>query len=172
MSFDEKVRLDAIIQRLQMMQSFPIYAIDPHGNVEPWLIVHGPAIVPGLVINPHNLREQVDTVAGSVMHWGRMAAQCQRVWQVRERHYRHWRSTVELRCLSEGIPGLSKVTQGAIESYYRTLPEYATHQSLVEEANESFLSAEAVLEGFRAMKDMLRSDVYRARDGSLQRGSV
>lgn len=172
MTYDDRTRLDAIIARLQTMQPFPIQAIDISGNVHPWLIVDGHAIVPDLVINPHTLREQVDTVAGSIIHWGRMAAQCQRVWEVREREYRGWRSPIELECHRHGIPGVDKITEKLIEVYYRTLPEYNEFQQRVEEAHEAFNAATAVLEAFKAKKDMLRSDIYRSRDGSLQRGSI
>lgn len=159
---------DAIIQRLQAIEPFVIQQIDPSGNPQPWLQVTGPSIVAALVINPHTLRDQIDAIAAEVAHWGRLAAQCKRVWEIHERRYRHWRSTVELKMLSEAE---KKPTQAVIEATYRTMPEYDVFQTATEAAEEAYNSAMAIYGAFRDKALLLRADVYRAPDGSMQRWS-
>lgn len=171
---------DAIVQRLQNIEPFLIYKI-VEGVPVPWMQVTGPAIIAELVINPHTLAEQVDAIAAQVGHWGRLVAQTKRVWDVRKRLYMHWRSVQELhfyQALSEevldskGKPKLSRPTQGQIEASYRTLPDYALFQTLVEEAEEAYNSAAAFYEAFRSKSFTMNADMYRVPDGSMQRRSI
>lgn len=159
---------DAIIHRLQNIDPFVVQQIDPQGVPRPWSRVTGAAIMAELVINPHTLRDQVDAIAAQIAHWGRLVAQTKRVWQVHERKYRYWRSGIELKLLTESE---KKPSQAVIEAHYRTLPEYELFQTALEEAEEAYNSAVAVYEGFRAKAQMLRADLHRAPDGSIQRWS-
>lgn len=159
---------DAIIHRLQNLDPFVVQQIDPQGMPRPWVQVTGPAIVGELVISPHTLRDQIDAIAAQVAHWGRLVAQTKRVWQVHERRYRHWRSTVELKLLTESE---KKPTQAVIEATYRTLPEYELFQKALEEAEEAHNATTAIYEAFRVKAQVLRSDLHRAPDGSIQRWS-
>ena len=158
---------DAIIHRLQSLDPFTIQQVDPSGNPSPWMQVTGPAIVAALVISP-NLRAQVDAIAAEIAHWGRLCAQTKRVWQIHERRYRHWRSTVELKLLTEHE---KKPTQAVIEATYRTMPAYDVFQTAIEEAEEAFSASQTIYEAFRTKAQILRADVHRAPDGSMQRWS-
>lgn len=170
MSYTNDPAHDALVQRLQAIQPFVIQSIDITGTPQPWQRVDGDALMRTLVISPHSLRHQVDTAAAEIGHWGRMVAQCRRVWQVHERRYRHWRSTIELECLRSGIPGLEKsATKAAIESYYRTLPAYDAFQTAIEEAEEALNSAQAVFEAFKEKGAQLRRDTRIGSDGSTTR---
>lgn len=162
---------DAIVQRLQNIEPFLLHKIDPQGNAVPHMQVTGQALVGDLVINAHTLRDQIDSIAAQILYWGRLVATQKRVWELRERQYRRWRSTIELKCLKEGVPGLEKTTAAAIETYYRTLPEYDAFQNAIEEAEEVFNIASAAYEGFREKARMLKADVWKAPDGSMQRWS-
>ncbi len=163
---------DAIVQRLQAIHPFSIQQIDPAGNPQPWALITGPGIIPDLVVNPHTLRDQIDSVAALIAHWGRLVAQTRRIWQAHERHYRHWRSQVELKCLREGIEGLDKKpSQAAIESFYRTLPEYTVFQVAIEDAEEAHNATTAIFEAFKEKAAVLRKDVRLGSDGSVTRYS-
>lgn len=162
---------DAIVHRLQAIQPFTIQQIDTTtGTPSPWAQVTGPSILRDVVINPHSLRDQVDTISGFIAHWGRLVAQTRRVWQVHDRRYRHWRSTIELQVLKEGIEGLDKKpTVAAIEAHYRSLPEYAVMQTAIEDAEEAYNSAVAIFEAFKEKASQLRRDVRFNQDGSVTR---
>lgn len=172
---------DAIVHRLQNIEPFLIEKLDPEGKPQPWMQVTGPAIVAELVINPHQLGEQVDAIAAQIGHWGRLVAQTKRVWEVHERLYRHWRSMQELRLYEEltedivdakGHTKRSRPTLGQIEASYRVLPEYAALQSRVEGAEEAYNSASAIYEAFRSKSFTMNADMYRVPDGSMQRRSI
>lgn len=171
---------DQIVHRLQSIEPFLIQKINPAGFPEPWAQVSGPAVVAELVINPHTLREQVDAIAAQIAHWGRLVAQTKRVWEVHERLYRHWRSTQELALMekltevevdAKGKSKTSKPSQATIESHYRTDPLYATFSARIEEAEEAYNSTVAIHEAFKAKAAILRTDLYRVNDGSIQRWS-
>lgn len=170
MSYDNNPEFTALVQRLQGVAPFIVEQIDLSGTPKPWATMDPKQFVPELLINPHTLRHQVDSVAAQIAAWGRIVAQCKRVWEVHERRYRHWRSEVELKCLKEGVPGLEKsATAKAVEAYYRTLPEYAEFQTKIEAAEEAHGAAQAILDAFREKGQQLRRDVRIGSDGSVTR---
>jgi hypothetical protein len=59
-----------------------------------------------------------------------------------------------------------------IEAQMRVSPLYPLHQKKLERAEEAYNVAQAVLEGFRAKKDMLRSAVVRSQEDAAPRLSI
>lgn len=172
----EVTLLDQYIARLQNIRPFNIYNIDDQGNVNPWYEVT-PEVVRDLVIQTYDLQTQVQIISTQIQFWGRMESQAKRVWQIEERNYRRWRDGQYL-ALSQPpndpieAKDWKKPTEKKIEALYRQTPEYDQYWAAVERAEEAFNGAHAILEGFRAKKDMLRSHVYRSREDGQARMSV
>ena len=165
--------LDQIVHRLQNMPAFTLYAVTGDGELETWYDVGGD-IVKDLVINELALAEQVQSVGAQIAHWGRLAAQARRVWQIREREYRIWRDGYYLEWHQRALddPDKKKITAKELDCMGRVHPEYKAKYNLMEEAEESYNAAVAIVEGFKAKRDMLRASVYRAREDSQPRLSV
>ena len=162
--------LDQYVARLANLNSFNIYSVHADGSVKPWYDVTG-AIVKDLVIDDVGLGNQVQTIAAQIMHWGRLAAQAKRVWEVEERGYRQWRdgivlSLVEPPTESQARKEWKKPTESVIEATYRTDPAYVLWGQRVERAEEAYNAALAVQEGFKAKRDMLMRYVVRHADES------
>jgi hypothetical protein len=160
--------LDQYVARLQKLSSFNVYAINAEGGVVPWYEVTG-AIVKDLVLDEVTLAQQVQTIGAQITHWGRLAAQCKRVWEVEEREYRRWRDYFILKMIEppanpEAAKGWKKPTESVIEATYRTDPQYAKFNVAIERAEEAYNAALAVQDGFKAKKDMLMRYVVRYRD--------
>lgn len=165
--------LDPIVSRLQNLAPFNIYQVTPTGGIEPWFEVTG-GIVLDLVLQEDSLGEQVQTISAQIMHWGRMSAQCKRVWEITERQYRIWRDRTVLTLLDPATKPdkWKKPTGQQVDATIRTLPEYTEHYVAQERAEEAFNAAMAVLDGFRAKRDMIKSAVMRATEGSAARLAV
>jgi lipopolysaccharide biosynthesis regulator YciM len=138
--------------------------------VQPWFEVGG-SIIQELVIRQDMLGAQVEAIGAQIMFWGRMAAQAKRVWEIEERHYRVWRDRTMLALLEEQGDG-KKRTKEQLEQLLRQHPEYAAYYRLVERAEEAANAADAVLDGFRAQKEMFRAAVTRSREDAAPRLSV
>lgn len=172
----EGTTLDQYIARLQNMRSFNIFTIDDKGSVGPWYDVTS-EIVRELVIYDYDLATQVQMISAQIQFWGRMESQCKRVWQIEERNYRRWRDHQVVKLATapddpEKAKGWKKPTDKQIEAMYRQMPAYHKHWDAVERAEEAFNAAHAILEGFRAKKDMLRSHVYRSKEDGAPRLGV
>ena len=155
--------LSAIVFRLQNMQPFNIHAVAPDGSAAPWYEVTGPDIIPQLILKNDNVLEQVQTVAGNIAHWGRLAAQSKRVWEIEEREYRIWRDTLSLALLSGAE---KKMTQAAIEQTIRSDAKYREFYARIERAEEAHAATLAILDGWRAKKDMLKAAIIRTHEDS------
>lgn len=161
--------LDAIISRLQNMYPFNIWRIvetpDGTADIEPWYEVDG-SVVHDLVIKEHNLREQVQMVAAQIIHWGRMVSQAKRVWEITERRYRQWRDAQALALLDppQKEKGWKRPTEMLVNAKIRTMKEYASYYQEQERAEEAYNSANLILDGFRAKKEMLKMAVIRRRE--------
>jgi len=172
--------LDQYISRLSNLTSFNIHSVDETSDtVNPWYEVTGKNVVNDLVIFEATLQEQVQAISAQVMHWGRLSAQCRRVLAVVERQYRHWREILSASLYvkpadwDEEADGVWKRPTGAqVEAAYRSHPDYTLWQKRIERAEEAYNAAEAVLDGFRCKRDMLKSAVYRRREESAPRLSV
>lgn len=160
---------------LQGLQTFvgemELERVDPEGLVQPVMRIRGANLIPLLVINQHTLRDEVDRVAAEVMHWGALRAHARRVWEVREREMRTWRSRRELEIRAAAQKAGEKVTESVVEARYRTDPEYGVVNSRVEAAEAQFNLTDAAYQAFKVKADVLQADVRRAPDGSLQRAS-
>ena len=160
--------LDQYIARLSNLNPFNIYAIHGGGEVQPWYDVTG-AIVKDLVVDEVALAQQVQTIGAQITHWGRLAAQAKRVWEIEEREYRRWRDYQVLKMVEPPTDPVvrkewKKPTEQVIEATYRTDPDYVKYQQKVERAEEAYNAAIAVQEGFKAKKDMLMRYVVRYHD--------
>lgn len=157
--------LDTVISRLQSMHSFNIYEVTPEGKVQPWYEVTPKSVVPDLVINENNLLEQVQTISARIAHWGRLAAQCKRVWQIEEREYRKWRDSYYLDTIQTAeSEGKKKPSDKVIEAGYRTHPIYDAMYSATERAEEAYNATLAILDGWRMKKESLRIAAYRRNE--------
>lgn len=165
--------MDAIIQRLQNMGIFNIHSVEIDGTTAPWYDVTG-EIVRDLVIQESDLATQVETISAQIAHWGRMAAQCKRVWEIKERELRVWKNQQILSKLTppKDDKGWKKPTQQLLEASYRADPVYSQLHVEVERAEEAYNAAQAIQDGFRAKRDMLRAAVVKYRDDAAPRLSV
>lgn len=156
--------LDAIIGRLQNLHPFNIYEIDPiTGDIKPWYSVVAPTVLPELVIQENNLTEQIQVVSAQIAHWGRLTAQAKRIWAIAERKYRIWRDTQQLLIINTP-DDKKKPTQATIDATIRTMPEYSVHYQNIERAEEAYNAANAILDGFRAKKEMMKLAIRRDQE--------
>jgi len=156
--------LDQFVQRLQNMPGFDIHQVTDRGEATPWYKVDG-TIIRDLVIRETDLAVQVQSVAAQIAHWGRMCALTKRVWEIREREYRKWRSEYYLAMLRGAEDtDAKKPTEKQIEAMYRSEPDYATLQNEIERAEEAYSSSADIRDAFRAKRDMLKATVYKSRD--------
>ena len=165
-------QLDEYVARFQTMPPFNIHHIVDGGlDTQPWFEVRGIEIVAQLVINEVDLYNQVVQITAEIQKWGRLAAQTRRVWEIWERNYRAWRS----RCYLDQIDppdkpdDWKKPTEKAIEARYRINPVYHDFYRRIEAAEEANSATEAILNAFRAKKDMLLRFAYKSRDDSAPR---
>ncbi len=161
-------QLDAIIARLQAMPAFNIHSVDAETAAHrPWWNVTS-GIVQDLVVREEYLRDQVQALPAQIAFWGRMTALTRRVWEIEEREYRHWRDgeVLKLSTPPKDDPKWKKPTEKTIEATYRSHREYKKWSIRVERAEEAFNSAQAILDGFKAKRDMLRIAAMSSRDGT------
>lgn len=176
---------DAVIQRLSNMPPFIVWTLDAQMNIVPWMQVDmmQSGVLRELVISPHNLQGQIDTIGLQVAYWGRLIALQARVVSVAERRYRVWRSGMEWQLYYENlkpkmIDGVEmpfdgkKPTKVEVEAMIRLLPEYAPLYAAQEATIESRMACDAIYEGFRAKKEVLRADVWHSADGQVHRRSL
>jgi hypothetical protein len=165
----QTVTLDAYVQRLsQMTEPVTMWTLDANGEVIPHFQVDG-AIIQNLMVDEATLRSQVDRIASEQMHWGRITARQQRCHAVRERQLRQWKARVELEFRKAQDDLGKKTTEAMVEAHYRTAPEYAVVQVNVEACAEAAMVADVIYSAFRSKREMLRTDIVRVPDGSLQR---
>lgn len=167
------VNFDAIIQRLQNVLPWNIYWVTPTGDVEPWFEVTG-GIAEELVLYETSLQEQVQVIGGKIMDWGRYAAQARRVWQIEERKYRIWRDKTVLSLLDPVTKpdGWKRPTEKQTDCIIRNDPEYIRHYQNTERAEEAYNCTVAVLDGFRAQKDMMKAAIIKSNEFAAPRLNV
>ena len=165
---------DAYVQRFtSLTEPVHIRKLDPKsGKCEPWFTILPQEVLPELVIRPDALRHQIDTITVAIGWWSRLSAHTRRVLDVQERHLRSWQAGVELAALVEAKAENEKApTQRQIEAKYRGDDEYRRLTELVEEAQEAHNAVEGFADAFREKARLLSRDVYRGRDGTLERWS-
>jgi hypothetical protein len=166
--------LDSYTTRLgSMTEPTTMWTLDAQGQVVANFTVSG-SVVSVLLVDEATLREQVDRIAGEIMHWGRVHARQVRIHTIRERQLRQWKAGQEMAFRNAEQPPKGwgqggRITGEQVAVSYRTAPEYEVVQTRVEEAQESVMVAEAIYQAFRAKLAVLTKDVRRAPDGSLQR---
>lgn len=150
--------LDQFIARFQNIPGINIHAIGEDGQAAvPWYEVSMSAVVTDLVVNELTIPAQLATITAEIQKWGRFSALTKRVWELEERRYRAWRSEFMLHAIdpADKPEGWKKPSEGALESMYRTQPEYHRLQAKVERAEEAYNTADSTLQAFRAKKDVL-----------------
>lgn len=149
---------DGIIKRLQALAPFNIYNVQEDGKIAPGNFITGPVIINDLVLNDRDILEQVQVISGKIAYWGRLCAQCKRVWEITERNYRIWRDSLYLQYRQGEV---KKYTEKEIDALIRTTPEYNIYYNEQERAEEAYNAACAITEAWKAKKEMLKLAVYR-----------
>ena len=159
---------------MQVLAPFWISTISPKGDVVNYHLVDPKIVLNELVIQEGYLRDQVQLISAQIMFWGGLAARAKRVWEKVERDYRIWRDKTKLDLLSPaGKPAdWKKPAVNSIDFEVRALPEYAIRYEMQENAEEVYNATTAILEGFKAKKDVMKQVVYRHQDGGQPRLSV
>lgn len=150
---------------------FDLFVMDAGAPEPRKLMVVDAGIVSATMIDESDLAAQVCRVSGEITHWGILEAKARRAWQWAEVQYRQWRERLAVKMLTkpDGDKEWKKPTEGQIEAAYRSHPDYHGYQMRLQMYEESTNGAHAVLEGFRAKKEMLRSAVRRSgEDGAPQ----
>ncbi len=152
--------LDAIIHALQNLPTFNIFAITDEvtGETAPWYEVNGPDIADELVIRESRLAQDIMLVSVRIMEWGRLSARAQRIWEIEQRRERKWKANL----IAGKVAAGEKLTEKAMEAIYRAEPKYDEWKSRVVRAAEAVNASQAVLDGFRAKKEMLKAAVRPA----------
>lgn len=157
---------------------FDLYVVDEGtGGVKKHMTVTS-QIISNTMIAEADLAAQVSRVSGEIAHWGVMEAKAHKAWQRGELEYRVWREVLTAKLLTPPkLDGMTvkdwkKPTEAAIEAHYRSHPEYLPHQRRLQDLEESYNSCHAILEGFKAKKEMLRAAVRRAVDDAAPRLAV
>lgn len=166
-----RMTLDAVIARLQNMSPVNLWEVLPSGETRPWYEISG-QIVNELVVHEDNLLEQAQLLAAQIMYWGRLQSQAKRVWEIEERLYRIWRDTTSLKFAQLKEREGSKLTKEQIEQQVRAVPGYRNWQERLERAEECYNAVGAVLEGWRAKKDVMRSIVIRRTEDAAPTLSI
>jgi len=159
---------DAIVARLQRMYPWKVQQVGKTGEPEDWFTVPPDKIVQELVIKEANLLAEVQVISAQIMYYGRLTAQCKRIWEIRERKYRVWRDGQALALIDPtGKPkAWKKPTQAQVDQTIRTTPKYEVHYAAIEAAEEAYNATNAVLDGFRAKRDMMKAAIIRRNENS------
>jgi hypothetical protein len=151
-------KFDSIVQRLQYLGSFNLHQVTIEGNTVPWWEINSNMLIEDLVLSDLDLDGQIQTLTLRVAFWGRMAAQAERVWQVKEREYRIWKAKWYIFYRSQKEV---KYTEKEIDSLIRTNDDYSKLYNEVERAEEAYNILIAVVEAWRVKKDIVKTAVYR-----------
>ena len=150
--------LDTYVARFQNLPGYNLHSIVSEGMASaPWYQVDMKGLCAELVVNELTLPEQLGVISAEIQKWGRLTALAKRVWELNERLYRAWRSKFILTVIDppEKAKDWKKPTEAVLEAMYRIDPQYHVYQIKIEEAEEAYNSTEAVLQAFRAKKDVL-----------------
>ena len=162
--------LDKIIHALQNLPTWNVYLI-VNGVPTPWLECQGVEVAEQLVVRESTLAVDVMSVSVKIMEWGVLAAKAQEIWEVEQRRERVWKAKLLEAAISEDQKKPEKEqrkwTEKLQESLYRENPEYLVWKERVERAAFAVNCTNAVLEGFRATKEMLRTSVRPAIEGGM-----
>ncbi len=140
-----------------MLQPFNIHRLTEGADTaEPWYEVNGEDAVRQLVINHLDIPNQVDMIGMQIANWGRNVAMAKRVYQLADRRYRIWRENMRLTVLQDAEKAEEKKpTEKTIEGIYRASADYCVYKRELERSEEAQTSAEAMLIGLKAKRDML-----------------
>lgn len=170
--------LDQHIHRFQNLPPFNIHAILPDGeSAVPWMEVDA-SIVAELVFDELNPMPQVESIAADIQKWGRLESLARRVWELAEREFRQWKAKFLVELMhppasdhhkpgwTEDAKGKPKPPTGDMtKALYRSDPNYRRLSVAVERAEEAYNATHAVLEAFRAKKDMIQKFAKKYREG-------
>ena len=151
--------LDAIVSRLQVLPSFGISGVSATGQIEFSFNIEMGIVVQEL-LSQMDVMTQAQLIPAQITNWGRLAAQAKRIWEISEREYRIWRDTLYVE-LATPPEGGKKPTEKLIDSTIRKHPEYAFHYTRMETYEEVYNSCTAILDGWRAKKDMFKTGLIQ-----------
>lgn len=157
------------VAALMRIQPFTVHEIS--GDVlKPYMTVSGETLIPAVTISEHDLAGQAERVSAEIAWWSRLHAQAERVVHFSEREFAIWKSTHRLEHAGDILPATGKKpTAAQAEDLYRTDPEYRVQNERIEAAKEAMSSCKGVLDAFKAKREMLARELFRANDGSLRR---
>ena len=150
--------LDVVIARLQNLPGFTVSRVNEKGTIDVAYQVDMGIVIQELLSN-FDIEDQAQLIPAQIVNWGRIAAQVKRVWEVTERQYRVWRDSlwVDLATPLEG----KKPTDKLIDATVRRHPGYSQCYAAMEEAEEIYNSCTAILDGWRAKKDIYKTGLIR-----------
>lgn len=157
--------MDAILQRLSKVPTFMIYEILGTGEVVPEYEIPTAQVVNELMLVEEDLVRQIQVIPAEIMNWGRLVAKAKRIWEVEERNYRVWRDTLYLE-LARAPEGGKKPTEKMIDATIRATLEYRQWYERIERSEETYNSLLAILDGWRAKKELVRTAVVRQHENA------
>jgi len=157
--------MDAILQRLSKVPTFTIYELLGNGEVVPEYELPTGQVVNELMLRENDLIEQIQVIPAEIMNWGRLVARAKRIWEMEERNYRVWRDTLYLE-LARVPEGGKKPSDKVIDATIRSTVEYRQWYERIESAEETYNSLLAILDGWRAKKDLVRTAVVRQHENA------
>lgn len=155
---------DTLTKHIQKMQkgvtSFWVQGIDEETmELTQGQLVEMARVIDEVVIHVEGEEDQARLVSGQIATWGWIAARAQRVYERTEALYRRWREGEFWAAKQAPDPepkGWKKPTDKEAESVYRLHPEYEAWQFRVERSREVWNQCEAIVEAFKAKKDVMR----------------
>jgi hypothetical protein len=157
---------DTLTKHIQKMQkgvsSFRVQGIDEDKReLTDGQLVEMAQVINECVIHIDGEEDQRRLVSGQVATWGWIAARAQRVYERTEALYRRWREGEFWKAKQppedpEAAKKWKKPTDKEAEATYRLHPEYEAWQFKIERAREAWNQCEAIVEGFKAKKDVMR----------------
>jgi hypothetical protein len=152
------------------MQPFTVFEIVEGKSVRPYIVVEGGPLIEAVRISQHDVAGQAERVSAEIGWWSRLHAQAERVAQFAEREYAIWKAAFRLEHAGVVLESTGKrPTIAQLEDLYRTADGYRTQNAFLEEAKEAAASARGVVDAFKAKRDIISRELYRANDESLRR---
>ena len=160
--------MSGYVQTLQFMRPFTVYMLTATDELEVYMHISGDTIIPALVLDEHDLGGQLERSAAEVGWWSRLAAQCDRVVQAKERRYAAWKAKLRLENAGVVLESTGKKpTVAQLDDLYRMHEDYHAIGRTLEEVREALKSCEGIRNAFEAKRELLQKTIWRGMDGTL-----
>jgi hypothetical protein len=114
-------------------------------------------LIPQLTIRTKDLLSEASTCGAHILYWGIEAARAERHYEQAEAAYRAWRDRMWIEFKTGGDPASKAPSDALCEKKYRTAPEYGEWQRRIADAKEGMRCSQAVLEAFRAKRELIKA---------------